>query len=147
MKTTEALAERFNETRKDLAERAEMSREELAMRAEQLRAQFSEHVTQEAVTTFTGWTLVSTGVAWGVTDFMRGRRGMRSLILPMALIAMGAAVLGGGTLLHRRAAQISDAEIRVREQLSELGPFARARVLRDVSEDTPPLVRRIAMRN
>ena len=147
MKTTDRIAERFGETRRALAERAELSREELAERAEMLRAQFSEHVTQEAVTTFAGWTLVSTGLAWGVTDFMRGRRGVRSLILPMSLIAMGAAVLGGGTLLHRRASQIGEAEVRVREELAELGPFARARVLRDVTEDTPPLVRRIAMRN
>jgi hypothetical protein len=147
MKTKEMIAERFDETRRALTERAETSREELAERAALLREQFAQHVTADAVTTFSGWTLVSTGLAWGVTDFMRGRRGVRSLVLPMSLIAMGAAVLGGGTLLHRRATQIGEAEVRVREELAELGPFARARVLRDVTDDTPTLVRRIAMRN
>ena len=147
MKTKEMLAERLDQARQAVTERAETSREELAERAAEIREQFAERVNADVMTTFAGWTLVSTGLAWGVTDFMRGRRGMRSLVLPMSLIAMGVAVLGGETLLHRRATHIGETEERVREELAALGPFARARVLRDVSEDTPPLVRRIAMRN
>jgi hypothetical protein len=135
------------EQRERLAKQAEVGREELARRAEEIREQFAEHVTQEAVTGFAGWTLVSAGVAWGVTDWMRGRRGLQDMLLPIALIVLGTAVLGGGSAWRRRSMHIDEAEMRVREELSHLGPFARSRVIKDMAEEGMPLVRRMAGHN
>lgn len=147
MKMMGRMSEGLSERRAELMEQAEAGREELARRAEQIREQFAENVTQEAITSFTGWTLVSTGIAWGVTDWMRGRRGFNSMIVPLALLALGMAVLGGGSMWHRRAITIGEAEERVREELAQLGPFARTRVLRDVAEASVPFVHRITSHN
>lgn len=147
MKMPTKFVETFDARREDWADRIDVSREELAQRAAQIREQFAENVTQEAVATFTGWTLVSTGVAWGVTDFMRDRRRLRNLFFPIALIALGVAVLGGSTLWQRRAEHIGEAELRVREEIAALDPFARARVLRDVAGESLPLIRRLSSHN
>jgi hypothetical protein len=147
MKIPSRFTEALDARREEWSERAEMSREELAQRAAQIREQFAENVTQEAVTTFAGWTLVSTGVAWGVTDFMRDRRRLRNLLFPIALIVLGVAVLGGSTLWQRRAEQIGEAELRVREEIDALDPFARARVLRDVAGESLPLIRHLSSHN
>lgn len=139
--------EDINEARGELMDRVEETRDELMQRAEDIKARFADQATQEKVTGFAGWTLVSAGLAWGMTDWMRGRRNMGSLVLPMALIAMGVAMLGGGSAWRHRAAAISEAEMAVREQLSSLGPLGRARVLRDMAAESAPLIRRIAHRN
>ena len=143
----EELMQRAEAGREALGERAEMSRAEMARRATEIREQFAEHVTTEAVVGFAGWTLISTGIAWGVSDWIRGRRSMKSLLMPIALVAFGTAVLGGGSVWHRRANHISEAEMRVREDLAGLDPFARLRVLKDVGEETLPIIRRISWRN
>lgn len=143
----EALAERAGASREELARRAEMGREELMRRAEEIRESFAENVTQEVVTNFVGWTLISTGIAWGVTDWMRGRRTVRTLLLPIGMLVLGTAVLGGGTAWHRRSEHISETEERVRAELQALDPFARFRILRDVAEETVPFVRRMSVRN
>jgi len=147
MQMTDRLSERFDERREELMQAAAERREMLARRADEIREQFAENVNQEAITGFAGWTLISTGVAWGVTDWMRGRRGVRSLLLPIGLIVLGTAVLGGGTMWHRRSIHIDEAEMRVREELEALDPFARFRILRDVASDTVPLVKHISVRN
>lgn len=141
------LMQRAEESREELMRQAEARREELARRAETIRAEFSERVNAETVTSFAGWTLISTGIAWGVTDWLRGSRSMRSLVFPIAMIVMGTAVLSGNTAWQRRSAHISETEARLREELSGLGPFARARVIRDMAEETVPLVRKISFRN
>ena len=147
MISKEELVERLSERTEGLRERADIGREELSRRAAEIRAQFAEHVDREAVTTFTGWTLVSTGVAWGVTEWVRGRRRFRNMVLPIGLLAIGAVVLGSSTYLERRAIHIDEAEMRVREELNGLDPFARFRVLRDMTEETVPLVRRLSEHN
>jgi hypothetical protein len=147
MKLTDRFAEMYDERREEMARRAELSREELARRAQDIREQFAERVDRETVTSFAGWTLVSTGIAWGVTDWLRGQRGLRSLIFPIGLIVLGTAVLGGGAAWTRRAEHIGEAEMRVREELAGLDPFARMRVLRDVGEESMPFVRRLSAHN
>jgi hypothetical protein len=143
----EELADELGARRDEITRRAEDTREELARRAEAIREQFEERVTQEAVTSFAGWTLVSAGVAWGVTDWVRGRRTIRSLILPVVLVAAGAATLAGGLAWHRRSIRIDETEARVREELASLDPFARFRILRDVSAEQVPFVQRLAAHN
>lgn len=148
------VAKQFEQTREDLMERAQemaekagASREDLARRAEIIRERFAENVTQEAVTNFVGWTMVSAGIAWGVTDWTRGRRAWTSYLLPGLLVALGAAAMSGGRVWQHRAALIDEAELRVRDDLRTLDPFARLRVLRDMSEETAPLIRRLARHN
>lgn len=130
-----------------LTDELAMRREQLMRRAEELRAEFADHVDEEVVTNFAAWTLISTGIAWGVTSWFRGTKGLRGLMLPIGFIVAGAAVLGGGSLWQRRSMQISEAELRVREELASLDPFARMRVLRHTAEDTMPMIRHLRSRN
>lgn len=134
-------------TRDDLTEEFSARRDELMRRAEELRDQFAEHVDEETIASFTAWTLISTGLAWGITKWARGGRRMLDLLLPIGLIAAGAAVLGGSSIWQRRAVHIGEAEMRVREELASLDPFARTRVLRDAARETVPLIRHINIRN
>lgn len=134
-------------TRDDLAEELSVRREELKRRAEDLREQFAEHVDEDAIAGFTAWTLISTGLAWGITRWARGGRRMMDLLLPIGLIAGGFAMLGGNSMWQRRTAHIGEAEARVRDELASLDPFARTRVLRDAARETVPLIRHINIRN
>jgi len=148
MKMKERFSEQFGERADDVARRMDERREELARKAEEIRAQFAEHVQREQVTGFVGWTLISTGLALGVTSFVRGQRKFRHLILPIGFVALGAAVLGGSSAWERRAAHIAEAEVRVREQMDALDPLARMQVLRDIGKDTvPDFVRRMPAHN
>lgn len=115
-------------------------REELMERAAELRERFQENVTADVVTTAVGWSLVSTGIAMGVTLWMRGKRGILALFLPIGLLAGGAALLGNG-YLHRRGMRIENAEAQVRDQLAALDPVGRMQVLRDVGRESMPFVR------
>jgi hypothetical protein len=130
-------------TREDIMARRDdlmARREELMERAQDIRERFQENVNQETVTTAFGWTLVSGGIAFGVTQFARGRRGIWALLLPISLIAGGAALLGTG-FAHRRGVRIGDVEADIRLQLAELDPIARMQVLKDVRGDFVPFVR------
>lgn len=147
MPMREQIAARIAEQRADLMDRAEMSREELARRAEAIRESFAENVHADAVVNFAGWTLISAGIAWGVTDWMRGRRTFGALFLPITMLVLGTTVLGGGSMWQRRSEHITEAELRVRAELEQLDPFARFRILRDVAGETVPLVRKISIRN
>jgi hypothetical protein len=147
MISKDRLVEQMSARREEIMQRAEVGRDELARRAEEIREQFAEHVDREAVTTFAGWTLVSTGIAWGVTDWIRGRRRVRNLVLPIVLLVTGTFILGGGSVLQRRAVRIDEAEMRVRDELLALDPFARFRILKDMTEETMPLIRRISEHN
>jgi hypothetical protein len=148
MSIKERFNERFGERAEEAARRMDERREELSRRAEEIRAQFAEHVQREQITGFVGWTLISTGLAVGVTGFVRGQRRFRHLVLPIGLVAFGAAVLAGSSAWDRRAAHIAEAETRVREQIDALDPLARMQVLRDVGKDSmPEFVRRIPARN
>lgn len=130
----------------ELLEFADARRQALMRRADEIREQFEENVSSELVTNFTGWTLVSAGISWGVTDWMRGRRSLTSMWLPVALITLGAAVLSGNRAWQSRAMHIGEAEERVREELQSLDPFARMRVVKDVATETIPLVRNVSFR-
>jgi hypothetical protein len=143
----EQMAARFEANRDMLRDAARASRDEFAQRADEIREKFAESVTVDTVTNAAGWTLVSAGVAWGVTDWMRGRRRVRNLVFPLALMVLGTTMLSGGRAWQRRGMHIDEAETRVREEIGRLDPFARMRVLRDVAGETVPLIRRISSRN
>lgn len=147
MTRREMLAARFAAGRQRIVDNAEAGREELGRRAAEIQERFSEAVDADVVTNFAGWTIVSAGVAWGVTDWMRGRRMLRNLIGPIALLVLGTTLLSGGRMWQMRAARIGETEARVREEMRDLDPLARLRVLRDVAEESVPFVRRISVRN
>jgi hypothetical protein len=115
-------------------------REALMERAEELREQFAEHVDTDAVAMAAGLSLVSGGMAWGITQMIRGRRSTVSLIAPVLLVALGFVVASRGAL-SRRGAHILAAEDRVRSELAGLDPFARVRVLRDMASEQLPFIR------
>jgi hypothetical protein len=65
---------------------------------------------------------------------------LSALALPVLLLIGGSALAGRGAA-HRRDLGIDEAEVRVREELASLDPFARARVLKDMaSEQLRPLI-------
>lgn len=134
-------------TRDEIAEDLSARREALMERAEELRAEFADRVDEDTVANFTGWTLISSGLAWGVTKWMRGDRTFVSLLVPIGLIAAGAAVLGGTVAWHRRASHISETELRIREELAGLGPIARMQALRGAANEAVPFIRHINVRN
>lgn len=115
-------------------------REELMQRADELRERFAEGVDDDVVRSAVGWTLVSAGMAFGVTQWFKGRRGVWSLLLPVGMMASGFALLGG-SMWHRRGERIGAAEMHVREELAALDPVARFQVLREVSRESVPFVR------
>jgi len=124
-------------TKEDImARRDEMMarREELMQRAQEIRERFQENMDADAATQVVGLTLVSGGIAFGLTQFVRGRRGMAALLLPLSLVIGGMALLGTG-FAHKRGARISEMEEGIRAQLAELDPLARRQVLRDVRGD------------
>lgn len=125
--------DKLAERRDELMER----RDELMERAAEIKERFAEDVDTDAVTAFVGWTFVSTGIAFGVTQWMRGRRSALSLIAPIALLAVGFAALGGG-MWHRRGAHIGEVEERINAELAALGPIARMRVIRDMAGASLP---------
>ncbi len=128
--------EELLERRADLVARSEALRE----RAQQLREEFAENVDGDAVTMAIGLSFVSGGVALGLTQILRGRRGLWHVLVPMALIGAGLVVAGRGAM-GRRAVRIGEVEERVRGELRGLDPFARVRVLRDVASEQLPFVR------
>lgn len=111
-------------------------RDELMERAERIREDFMDNVDSDTVTMAVGLSLVSGGVAWGVTQVLRGRRGALMIFAPVGLVAAGLVIAGRGAM-HRRSAHIE----QVRAELLGLGPFARKRVLKDVVVEEHPFVR------
>lgn len=111
-------------------------RDEMMERADRIREDFMDNVDPDTVTMAVGLSLVSGGVAWGVTQVLRGRRMAMSIVAPVGLVALGLTIAGRGAM-HRRATHID----RVRDELSGLGPLARKRVLRDVMAEHHPFVR------
>jgi hypothetical protein len=142
MITREELMSRGGDMRDDLMER----RAALAERAAHIREQFAENVDRDAVTMTAGLTLVSTGLALGITYLIRGRRGFGLLAMPVMLVFAGMTLLGNGAW-HRRGVHIDAAEIRVREELATLDPFARAQVLKDMATEAVAPFARTAVHN
>ncbi len=114
-------------------------REELMAKAAEIREQFAENVETDMVASVAGWTLMSAGLAVGVALWVRGRRSILALLLPIGLIVGGSSLLGGG-MYHRRGIRISEAEQRIVEELAVLDPIARMRVLRDAGKESLPFV-------
>lgn len=112
-------------------------REELMERATEIREKFEDAVNEDTVTTAVGWTLVSGGLAFGVTQWLRGRRGIVALLLPLAFVASGVALLTGG-FAHRRGRHIAEVEDDIRRSLASLDPVARWQVLGHVGREAAP---------
>lgn len=115
-------------------------REALMARANEIREEFGEHVDGDTVAMAAGLSLLSGGVAWGLTQILRGRRGFMALLAPLALIAMGLVIASRGAM-SRRGAHILATEDRVRDELAGLDPLARVRVLRDMASEQLAFVR------
>jgi len=115
-------------------------REEMMERAAEIRERFQESLDEDTITTAVGWTLVSGGLAFGVTQWIRGRRGVFSLLLPAAVLVSGVALLTNG-FAHRRSRHMGEVEEGIRTQLAELDPVARMQVLSHVGRDSAPFVR------
>lgn len=129
--------EQFDEKRDELM----AQRDELVARAAHIREQFVDGIDDEAVTMTVGLTLISGGVAWGLTQAIRGRRNRLALLLPAGLV-LGGLVMLSRSALDRRSAHIVSAEEHVREGLAGLDPLAKARVLRDIAGEQLAFVRR-----
>lgn len=110
-------------------------RDELMERADQIRDDFMEHVDTDTVTMAVGMSLVSGGVAWGLTQVLRGRRGAMGVVWPVGLMALGLVIAGRGAM-SRRTAHVQ----RVREELAELGPIARVQAARGLTTIRMPFV-------
>jgi|GEM_PF-6992083 len=151
MRVPERLAEGSDTHYDSLLGWANSSREELQRRAAEIRSQFVESVDAEAAASATGWALVGTGVALGLVRafFSAGsRRRTRDVVFPLVFIALGGAMLAGAALWRHRAMHISEAEMRVREEMTALDPVARIRILKDLASETVgavPLVNRLPM--
>jgi hypothetical protein len=117
-----------------------LSRDELLARRDELRERFAEKAVDPVIDSTVGLTLVSTGVAVGVTMIMRGRRGVLPILLSLGLVFAGLAVMSGGAY-GRRTGRISHAEDVLREHLLGLDPLARAQVLREVVPQAFPMIR------
>lgn len=109
-------------------------REELARRAEEIYERFADNVNRDTVVAAAGWTLVSTGIAFGVAQWLRGRRGILGVLVPLLFMAGGAAILTGG-FASRRGARMAQAEEDIRNSLAALDPVARVQVLGHVGRD------------
>ncbi len=109
-------------------------REDLVRRAEEIRERFAEGVDQETLVAAAGWTLVSAGIAFGLTQWLRGRRGLLGMLVPVLAVIAGAAVLTGG-FASRRGARMAQAEDDIRRSLAALDPVARVQVLGHVGRD------------
>ncbi len=115
-------------------------REALMARADEIREQFADSMDADAITMAAGLTLFSAGISWALTLGVRKRRGVLAYLLPVGLIAAGAVVAAKGAA-GRRSAHILEAEGRVRDELAELDPLARVRILRDMAGEQLPFVR------
>lgn len=128
--------EDFEATREELMAR----REALIDRAQEIREQFQDNVDTDTVAMAAGLSLMSGGLAWGVTLAMRGRRSLFALLPAVALFGAGLYIAGRGAM-SRRGAHIMAAETEVRQQLAGLDPLARVRVLRDMASEQVAFVR------
>lgn len=127
--------EDFAARRDEMLER----KDALMARADEIRERFAENADRDAVTMTVGLTLLSAGVAWGVTQWLRGRRGILMWVLPVGLVMTGSALSANGAW-HRRGSHIDEAEERVRAELATLDPLARVRVMRDMAGESLPFV-------
>lgn len=131
-------------TREDL----ELTRDELLARkeallerAQEIREQFRDNVDTDTVAMVAGLSLMSGGLAWGLTLVTRGRRGVFALLPSVALFVAGLYLAGRGAM-SRRGMHIMAAEAEVRQQLAGLDPLARVRVLKDMASEQVAFVRR-----
>jgi len=89
-----------------------------------------------------GVSLVATGLALGVTLLARKRGGVWAFAIPGALIAFGLAAAGTGAA-SEYGSHVDRTEQAVREQLNQLDPFARVKILKDLaSEQVPSFMRK-----
>ena len=84
-----------------------------------------------------GLSLVGTGVAMGVVMAVKRRGGVLSWLIPTVLVALGLALAGTGAAT-RYGAHVDEAEQRVRDELGQLDPFARVKVLKDLAQEQIP---------
>lgn len=132
--TWEEIAERYP--------RLERMREDIPEWGGQVR----ERLTTPPATTGVAYSLIGTAAGLGAFMLYTRRRSLLAWAPPLALLAFGLALLGGG-FAHRRGTRIDETLAHMREELAALDPIARARVLSSVATDTAaPLIRRLQER-
>lgn len=84
-----------------------------------------------------GLAFLGTGVAMGVVMSLRRRQGVAAWLIPGLLVILGTALVGTSAAA-RYGVRVDETEQRVREELGQLDPFARVKVLKDLAEEQVP---------
>lgn len=122
-------------TSEELHQEMHLRAEAIKARKDELQARFIEYADDTTVDSALGLSLVGAGAATIVFSLVTGKRGVWTYVVVGVFMALGLSVMGGGAV-SRRSGRISEAEGIVREQLRQLDPLARARIVRDMAADT-----------
>lgn len=125
---TTSMKERLPEVREQVRERVQNWREDNKM---------PEAQTVEAAA---GSVLLGTGVLAAASATRSDKRGIAKWGAPAILLGGGVSLLLTALVEHRHD-HINRVEQSVREDLSELGPIARAQVLKDMAQEQVPVLR------
>lgn len=121
-------------------------KDEWLARKDEIQSRFIERVDDPVLDGAIGLSLVGAGAATIIVNLVQRKRGIFGYLIGVAFVLAGVAVLGG--TYRVRSERISDTEERVREQLAELDPIARAQVLKSMaSEAMAPFMTRGAPTN
>jgi hypothetical protein len=76
-----------------------------------------------------GQIFVAGGVVWAVAQIIRGKRGLKDLLLPIGLVGFGVVLLS-----MQRREHIDEVAQNISAELNGLDPIAKAQVLKTVAE-------------
>lgn len=109
-------------------------RDEWLAKKDEIQSRFVDRVDDPVLDGAVGLSLVGAGAGTIIVNLIQHKRSIFGYLIGVAFVLLGVAVLGG--TYRVRSERITDAEERVREQLAELDPVARAQVLRSMASET-----------
>ena len=116
-------------------------RDEWLAKKDEIQARFVDTVDDPVLDSAVGLSLVGAGAGTIIVNLIQHKRSVFGYLIGVAFVLIGVAVLGG--TYRVRSERITDAEERVRAQLAELDPVARAQVLKSMaSEAVAPFIHR-----